>query len=443
MFGGGGAYTVEARFQNASQLVPGNEVRIGGVTVGGVESLELARNGQALVTLELEDEYAPLQDGTRAVIRQTSLSGIANRYVDLQLPRGAADGKIDEGGLIPADETQAAVEIDQLFATFDAKTRRRLQQFLKGSARMWEGRGRQANAGYRYLNPALSTARRLFEEATADTQALESFVVDSAQLVTAVAERRQDLAELISNAAATTRAAGADTAALTEVLERTPDFMRRANTTFVNLRPTLDALDPLVDASMPAARRLQDFLPVLREFVADAEPAVRDLSRTIRHRGESNDLVELFRTFPPLARIAVEARPRNGERRPGAFPASDDALRAAAPLIAQGRPYTPDFFGWADDFSHTGAYDALGGYSRTQTYFNMFSASLEGVPPVLQELADRPVDFLDIAEIGQLKRCPGAAEPPARDRSNVWSEAEQEELDCREEDRATAGADPG
>lgn len=443
MFGGDGGYAVTARFQNASQLVPGNEVRIGGVTVGAVESLELAPDGYAQVELSVEGDHSPLQRGTRAVIRQTSLSGIANRYVDLQLPAGSEGGEIEDGGAVPADETEAAVELDQLFNALDERTRERLQAFIKGSARMWRGRSREANRGYRYLDPALSASRRLFDEASADTAALESFVTDSARLVTAVAERREDLAALVSNAAATTRAAGADTGALAEVLERTPDFMRRANTTFVNLRATLDDLDPLVEAGRPAARSLQDLLPELRGFTADAEPAIRDLSRTLRRAGGANDLVDLLRTFPPLTRVAVDTRRRNGERRPGSFPATDEALREAAPLIAHGRPYTPDFFGWADDFSHSGAYDALGGFSRTQTYFNVLSASVAGETPVLQDLEDRPEDFLDVAEINQLKRCPGAAEAPAPDGSNVWSEAEQEALDCREADRATEPAGGG
>ena len=45
--------------------------------------------------------------------------------------------------------------------------------------------------------------------------------------------------------------------------------------------------------------------------------------------------------------------------------------------------------------------------------------------------------FKSVARTEQYKRCPGAAEEPAEDGSNVWTEAEQEELDCREEDRAT------
>ena len=34
----------------------------------------------------------------------------------------------------------------------------------------------------------------------------------------------------------------------------------------------------------------------------------------------------------------------------------------SAPIVGFGRPYTPDLFGWFDDFSNTGGYDALGGF---------------------------------------------------------------------------------
>ena len=52
-----------------------------------------------------EDGYKPLREGTRATVRQASLSGIANRYIDLQLPPGDAPATIKDGGLIATDKT--------------------------------------------------------------------------------------------------------------------------------------------------------------------------------------------------------------------------------------------------------------------------------------------------------------------------------------------------
>ena len=58
------------------------------------------------------DGYFPLRRGTRAIIRPTSLSGVANRYVDLQL--GGADGAdIPDGGRLPTENTVAAVDLER------------------------------------------------------------------------------------------------------------------------------------------------------------------------------------------------------------------------------------------------------------------------------------------------------------------------------------------
>ena len=411
-------YTVTARFVNAGQLVKGNQVQIGGVPAGSVEDIQITPNGQADVKLKLEDDYAPLHEGTRAVIKQVSLSGIANRFVDLEMGEGTAE-EIEDGGRIGIDRTRTAVELDQVFNLFDPVVRVAVQDFLEGSADMIRGRGRELNRGTRYLNPALSTGARLFGELTRDERLLERFLIDSAQLTSALAERRTDLTGVVSNLNTTTRALGSQKAALAESIERLPPFLRRANTTFVNLRAALDDVDPLVDASKPVARRLGPFLDAARGLAADARPTIRDLSLTVRRSGAGNDLIELTRSFPPLTRIALDTRRLNGADRRGAFPEIAEALRRGAPTIAFARPYTNDFLGWLDDFSTSGGYDALGGFSRASV---SLAQVLNGGQPVRG---------------GQFRRCPGAAEEPAPDGSNVLTPAEQQELDCDGSQRAT------
>jgi phospholipid/cholesterol/gamma-HCH transport system substrate-binding protein len=410
LFVGDSGYRVTAEFINAGQLVNGNEVRVAGNTVGSVDQIDVGPDGRAEVSFTVEDDYAPLRRGTEAIIKQTSLSGIANRYIDLHL--GPAGGEeIEDGGRIEADQTETAVELDQVFALFDEETRGSLQDFIKGQRDTLRGRGRELRAGIHYLNPALSTGSRLFEELTEDEALLEEFLVDSATLVNTLASRREDLTGVVSNLNATFGALGSQQEALAESVELLPPFMRRANTTFVNLRAALDDVDPLVDASKPAVRRLGPFLDEARLFARDGEPTFRDLSRTIRRSGATNDLIELIDSFPPLARVAMDTRTINGAARRGAFPETSDALRAAAPTIAFGRPYTADFVGWMDDFSTTGAYDALGDFSRA--WIN-FSEILHGPGPKTK----------------QFRRCPGANEMPAADGSNVFSAGEAAALDC-------------
>jgi phospholipid/cholesterol/gamma-HCH transport system substrate-binding protein len=410
LFVAGGGYRVTAEFVNAGQLVKGSEVRVAGSTVGTVEDIEVSQTGTAEVTFSVEGDYAPLRQGTRATVKPTSLSGIANRYIDLQL--GPQNGsEIEDGGQIGSDHTATAVELDEVFALFDKETRHSLRGFVKGQADTLRGRGVELRKGIHYLNPALSTGARLFEELTRDEPLLKRFVIDSAALSHALASRRDDLTGVVRNLNATFGALGSQQAALAESIDRLPPFLRRANTTFVNLRSALNDVDPLVDAAKPVARRLGPFLHQARQFAHDGEPTIQDLSRTIRSPGDANDLIELIDSYPALSRTALDNQTVNGANRLGAFPQTTAALRAAAPTIAFSRLYTPDFVGWLDDFSTTGGYDANGGYSRA--WINL-SELLYGPGP----------------KTGQFRRCPGANEVPASDGTNVLTAAEAAALEC-------------
>src|SRR3954465_9835967 len=446
IFGGaGGGYTVKAYFENGNQLVKGNQVELDGTPIGSVKNLDIPPNGEAVVTIGVDGKYAPLPQGVHATIRQASQSGIANRYVDLTMPAAnASKQKIPDGGEISVDDTTTSVDLDQLFNTLDPPTRKALQEFFKGQAKSLDGKGAMQNVAFQYLNPALSTSRRLFNELNRDTPNLERFVKDSSRLVTTLASRRDDLSGLIQSLDTTMGAIGSQKVALADALQRLPDFMRRSNTTFVNLRPPLDDGAPLVNASKPVAKKLNPFLDQLQPLLHDLKPTVADLRSIVRRPGADNDLTELTRSFGPLASAALDKQSRSidfgggaqdvGETE-GSFPTSVKAFKDAAPIIAFGRPYTPDFLGWFDDFSTTGSYDALGGISRTQVIFN--ATTMENGIPAVIPLPKRGDAYKNSVRTYQYKRCPGASEEPAKDNSNVFSGEDQKALDCKESDRAT------
>src|SRR5215212_352122 len=417
----GGGYIVKARFQNAAQLVKGNLVQTGGAPVGKVKTIDLTPDGQAEVTMSITKDYAPLRRGTLATIRQASLSGVANRYIDLRMAPDGAE-KIPDGGVIAQDATTTAVDLDQLFDTFDPATRKALAGVIKGSARQFEGKGKQFNAGIAYLNPSLAASSRLFRELNRDTPLLKRFVVSSSQLVTDIADRRDDLAPLVDELATTTTAIGNQKQALADSIARLPPFMRRANTTFVNLRAAPDDLDPLVNESKPVAKKLRPFLAELRPLARDARPTLRDLSDIVRRPGNPNDLIELTKLQVPLRNITTRKVNANGKLRDGAFKASRDALKGNTPEFSFFRPYTPDLLGWFDDFSHSGVYDALGAVSRVGVHANAFALAGAGgagqfelIPPELRGQALEAT----LAR-GQNNRCPGGGEHRADDGSNPF-----------------------
>ena len=74
LFLGGGAYSVRLQAINAQQLVNGNLVELAGVKVGTVTDRRISDDGQAEITIEIDEDHAPLRRGTTAIIRQGSLS---------------------------------------------------------------------------------------------------------------------------------------------------------------------------------------------------------------------------------------------------------------------------------------------------------------------------------------------------------------------------------
>jgi phospholipid/cholesterol/gamma-HCH transport system substrate-binding protein len=408
LFAGGSSYQLHVYFQNAGQLVKGNQVEVGGQSIGSVKDIRLTDDARAEVLIELK-HLAPVHAGTTATIRATSLSGIANRYVALDLGPNSAP-EIPSGGEIPADRTTSIVDLDQVFDTLDARTRGGLRRLVQGSGTQYAGKARQASRSLHYLNPALSTSSRIVRELVRDRVVFQRFVTDTSSVVTDLAARRADLTNLVTNTNTTAAAIGSENVALARSLDLLPDTLRNANTTLVNLRATLDDLDVLVNESKPATRRLAPFLRVLRPLVHDARPTIRDLRTLIRARGPGNDLIELTAKMPRLAAQTDVV-----------FPRTVRALRQAQPVVEYARPYAPDATGWLTKFGQgASTYDANGHYARIQPIFNAFQL---GETPGGEALVfTGATNRLAGLQVRREKRCPGGSVQPPPDGSAPYRE---------------------
>ena len=126
---GTGGTTYKLRFQNAGQLVKDDDVQIGGRRIGSVRDIKLTNDNQAEITVKVGNDYAPLHEGTTAVIRATSLSGIANRYIALT-PGPNSNPTLPDGATLTQNSTTSIVDLDQLFNSDNAFVR----QFLSGES---------------------------------------------------------------------------------------------------------------------------------------------------------------------------------------------------------------------------------------------------------------------------------------------------------------------
>jgi phospholipid/cholesterol/gamma-HCH transport system substrate-binding protein len=395
-------------FQSAGQLVKDNDVQIGGRRIGRVAAIKLDDRNLAEVRIQVDEPYAPLHLGTTATIRSGSLSGVANRYIALA-PGPNNAPKLDDGQTLGLDRTTTSVDLDQLFDTLDPKTRASLQKVIKGSATQYRGKGAQANEALKYFNPTLSTTSRLVNELDRDQQSLQDFIIYTARATTALAERRGDLTNLVTNANTTSGAIASESASLNRALKALPATLRRGNSTFVDLRSTLDDLDQLVNASKPVAPRLAPFFKQLRPLITDARPTIRDLSSLISRPGAGNDLIDLLNQQPRLTQVATPT-----------FQHTIKGLQQGTPVLQFIRPYAPDLIGWFRDFGQTTAnYDANGHFARISPIVNAFQFTDNPAGGTLTALqpADRQVGL----QSGKIRRCPGAATQAAADGSNPYA----------------------
>jgi phospholipid/cholesterol/gamma-HCH transport system substrate-binding protein len=403
LFGSSGGHQYKLLFQNAGQLVPDNQVLVGGSPVGSVESIALTDDNLAEVKVSVDQE---LHEGTTAVIRATSLSGVANHYVSIS-PGPNSNPALEDGGTLGLGSTTTPVDIDQLFNTFPPPVRKGLSDFIRGNAQIYAGAGEEADEAFKYFGPALNRTDAFISELNADERLFERFIVSSSKLSTTIAERGDDLSSAISNASTAFGAIAKQNENFDLTLRRLPPVLRQSNTTFVNLRAALDDLEPLVDTAKPATKNLAPFLaelaPVLQKFI----PFTRNLRLTVARPGNANDTNELLSYLPANARQASTA-----------FPHAEQAIADFQPNLNFIRAYTPDLFnGFGKLGQATGAYDGNGHYVRASPALQNILTYSGGT----LEATSRANQFGAFgSEATTKRRCPGGATQPASDGSSPF-----------------------
>ena len=97
--------------------------------------------------MTVEEELAPLHEGTTATIRATSLSGIANRYVSLEPGPNDARRRSMRAGRPAGRRDHAPRWTSTSSSTPSTRdTRAGLQQFIQGQATQYRGQARRGRA---------------------------------------------------------------------------------------------------------------------------------------------------------------------------------------------------------------------------------------------------------------------------------------------------------
>jgi phospholipid/cholesterol/gamma-HCH transport system substrate-binding protein len=191
-----------------------------------------------------------------------------------------------------------------------------------------------------------------------------------------------------------------------------PGALRQANTTFHNLRPTLDDLDPFVAAAKTGTKNLPTLLRNLKPVVTRSIPVFKDLNRAVNLKGKNNDLADAFGKLPAVESAAARS-----------VGPTVQALNDSLPTLGFLRPYTPDLLATISNLGKiTGYYDADGHYARVEPaglgIFGLTGSLLSPALTPAQILQD--LGAFGGADFNVFRRCPGGATQPALDLSNPF-----------------------
>jgi phospholipid/cholesterol/gamma-HCH transport system substrate-binding protein len=412
VFAGGGGTNYYLEMNEAGQLVRGDQVQVGGVPVGSVTDIALTHDFKARITIHVDSSLTPLHAGTISEIRVPSLTGVANRYVALT-PGPNNRPALPAGATLPASDTREVVDLDQLFNTLNAPTRKGLQQFIQGSAEQYAGAGKALGKATEYFAPSFAATDHFFAELVRDQSTFTSFLVESAKALTTIAARKESLTDLVEHADQTFQAIGSQQSSLAHGLRELPGALNQGNKALAEVPSTLTSLTQLIDAQRPNTKALTTLFERLQPLVTTATPVLTNFSQAISRPGANNDLTEAFAALPALAKELTTASPSNVQ-----------ALQESVPITAFFGPYSPELLGTFRTFGQASAYyDANGHYARVSTVTPSFKLGANNnLTPAT------PQQGLEGLQTGQLRRCPGAATQPPADGSAPFTDNGQ--LSC-------------
>jgi virulence factor Mce-like protein len=271
-------YDLSAVVPSGSNLVEGNEVRVGGFRVGVVDTLDPTTRlvggkpkSVAVMRMKLDKVVEPLPVDSKVIIRSRSALGL--KYI--QLTPGTSEKTYRPGSTIPIQQSTLPVEFDDLLNTFDSDTRKASRTALNGFGDAFAGRGASLNEAIEGLNPFFGFLRPVMKNLSDPRTRLSQFFKEIGETSAEVAPVAGVQAELFANMADTFRAFNECPECLRQTIEKSPPTMDVAIRSFRVQRPFLADFADLSTRLRPAARVLPTALPRLNSAFRVGTPVVR------------------------------------------------------------------------------------------------------------------------------------------------------------------------
>jgi ABC-type transporter Mla subunit MlaD len=305
-------YEVKAVFANAANIQARSPVRIAGVNVGEVKSVERQPDTtNTLVTMTVEKAGLPIfQDAEMKIRPRIFLEG--NFFVDIS-PGTPGSDPVKDGGTVPITQTSGPVQLDQVLTALQSDTRKQLQVLVQGYGDALNGKplpdedkdqdpdvkgltaGEALNKSLDYATPALRGVAIVNEASLGtDLHDLSKLIAGQQKVSAQLASNDQNLKDLITNFNRTVAAFADESDNLSTTIRLLPGVLEQARPTLADLNasfpptrafareilPGVRQTAPTIAASFPWITQVRALVskPELQGLVAELKPAVSSLS---------------------------------------------------------------------------------------------------------------------------------------------------------------------
>jgi virulence factor Mce-like protein len=359
-------YFVRAIFDNAANLVTGEDVKVAGVPVGAIDGLDVTEDNKAAVTLRIDNEdFTPWKADARCTVRPQSLIG--EKFVECEPGSAAAEplGTIVEGRgegerLLPVENTSSPVDLDLINNIMRLPYRERFRLLLSEFGTGLAGRGADLNEVIHRANPALRETDRVLAILADQNRILARLARNSDAALAPLARERGRVSHWVVAANETGQASAERSDDIRRGINRLPAFLRE-------LRLLMADLEGLAEQGTP--------------LLADLEAAAPNMDRLIRSLGTLSEAGR--ESFPSLGDALERGRPALIRARPliqdlgrlgrEAGPATEDLDQLTASLErTDGIERINDFLYYLA--LNTNGFDSIGHYLRAGLVTNTCSS---------------------------------------------------------------------
>ena len=258
---GGGHYKVRAIFDNAGFVIPGEDVKVAGVKVGAIDSIDVTDDLKAAVVLDITDQgYQDFREDAGCIVRPQSLIG--ERFVECDADAGPPrrrrsrrrrceqieDGPGEGQYLLPVERNAKAVDLDLINNIMRVPVRQRLSIILSDLGIGVAGRGADLDEVIRRADPALKEIDEVLKILADQNKVLADLAVNSDTILAPLARERRHVErrdrQRRRGGAGDGRAARATSR---PNIERLPPFLRELQPTMVRLGALSDEMTPVLD----------------------------------------------------------------------------------------------------------------------------------------------------------------------------------------------------